>query len=140
MKYVKVKINLSLKHGFKGTRFYAIWGGMKSRCTNPNKDGYERYGGRGIKICKKWNNFINFKNDMYNLYLEHCLEFGIQNTTIDRIDSNKNYCKENCRWATMKEQSRNTSTNRIITYDGKSKTIVEWAEYLDYKRSYTFCP
>ena len=97
----------SIKHGFKGTRFYNIWNTMKQRCFNKNKDNYMYYGGRGISVCDNWLDFINFKNDMYESYIIHLDIFDEKNTTIDRIDFNKNYCKENCKWSTLSEQNKN---------------------------------
>ena len=78
---------------------------IKSRCNNPNNAKYHRYGGRGIKNL--WNSFEEFKNDMYESYLEHRKNNSY--SSIDRIDNDGNYCKENCKWADYKEQSRNNT-------------------------------
>jgi hypothetical protein len=106
-------------HGMTKSRFHNIWLGMKNRCLNPNVKAYPRYGGKGIKVCDEWLNFINFKNDMYDLYLEHCNKYGEKDTTLDRIDSEGDYCKANCKWSTYKEQALNRTTNIKLFIGGK---------------------
>ena len=101
------------------TRTYKRWAGMLQRCTNENRPDYNYYGNRGIRVCDKWLNFKGFYEDMGD-----CPE----KLTLDRIDTNGNYCKENCRWADRKTQSRNTRKNRIITFNGQTKCVSEWAE------------
>lgn len=96
-----------VKHGMSRTRFYGIWGGIKSRCYNKNHKDFKLYGGKGIKMSNNWLKFENFRDDMYKSYLEHCKKFSIKNTTIDRIDGHKDYYKINCRWATIQEQADN---------------------------------
>lgn len=111
----------SPKHGKNATRLYEIWTGMKNRCSNPNNHSYNFYGGRGIKVCEQWNEYLNFKT--------WAIENGYSdNLSLDRIDVNGNYCPENCRWATIKEQMRNTRANHKIKFNGKEKTMAEWAE------------
>jgi hypothetical protein len=121
----------SITHGLRRTRFYRIWSHLKERCLNKNTKNYNDYGGRGIKL--KWQSFEQFKEDMYESYLDHVKEFGEKQTTIDRIDNNGNYCKENCRWVNQKIQQNNKRTNHFIEYKGQVKTIAEWAEELNIK-------
>ena len=113
-------------HKMSNTRFYRIFDHLNQRCNNPKSDHYLYYGGRNIKCL--WNNFIEFRDDMYESYLEHVEEFGEKETTIDRIDNGGNYCKENCRWSTRKQQSRNLRNNVFLTCNGVTKTLPEWAE------------
>jgi hypothetical protein len=101
-------------HGLSKTRFYRIWFAMKRRCTEESNEHFKKYYiDRGITLCNEWFGFEKFKSDMYEPYLKHVSEFGEANTSIDRIDNNKGYCTENCRWATRKEQSLNRRNVRI---------------------------
>ena len=113
-----VKRNIeNKKHGLSGTRFYAIWNGMKDRCFNTNSKLYNNHGGRGITVCERWTeNFDNFKDDMYELYLKHFNENG-KNTSIERINVNGNYNIDNCKWATSKEQAQNR--RNTVSYNGE---------------------
>lgn len=97
---------------------------MKQRCSNPKNPAYKYYGGRGIKVCERWKVFDNFLSDM-----------GERPTgmKLDRINNDGNYELSNCRWATHKEQCRNMSNNRLLTLNGVTKCIAEWAEFLKIK-------
>jgi hypothetical protein len=119
------------KHRDSFTRFYRIWSSMKMRCINKNRDSYKYYGGKGIKICERWFEYMNFKNDMYDSYLMHIKEYGEKNTSLDRMGNNSNYCKENCRWATLREQANNKRNSLFIEYNGERKTLSQWCEVLD---------
>lgn len=92
-------------HGMSKTRFYKIWKSMRKRCNNPVGNRFDYYGGKGIKV--EWITFEQFRDDMYKSYLSHIDEHGEKNTTIDRKDGEKNYSKENCRWATYQVQASN---------------------------------
>jgi hypothetical protein len=115
----EMTIKRSTTHGMSRTRPYDIWCGMIKRCLNPKAEDYKNYGGRGIKVCERWNKFDNFWEDMKSDYSD--------NLTIDRIDNNGNYEPSNCKWSTMKEQNNNRRDNIIIKYQGKKNTISEWA-------------
>ena len=90
-----------------GTRFYTIWASMKQRCLNKNASNFGRYGGRGITLDKRWLIFNNFFDDMYSEYLSHVKRFTEFNTTLERVNNNLSYSKDNCRWATYLEQRHN---------------------------------
>ena len=106
----------------KSTHLYSVWDGMKERCYNRNKAYYHRYGGRGITMCDEWHySFEAFQSWAYeNGYRE--------DLTIDRIDNDKGYCPENCRWVTIKEQSNNKENNHYLTFRGETKTLMQWSE------------
>ena len=105
-------------------KIYKAWWAMKDRCNNPYSSMYKHYGGRGITVCKEW-------EESFHNFLEWSLENGYRSDlSIDRIDNNKGYSPGNCRWATWKEQSRNRRCNRLITYNGETKCVSEWAEEL----------
>lgn len=120
-------------HGMGGTHFYSIWTDMKTRIINKGSKGYRDYGGRGIKIL--WKGFESFKEDMYNDYIFHVNRAGQSNTTIERIDVDGDYSKENCRWATKQEQGKNKRNSRFITFGGKRKTAMDWSRDLGIPRS-----
>lgn len=116
----------STTHGMKGTRTYRCWQGMKARCYNKNVLGYKNYGARGITVCERWRDSIeNF-----------CADMGPapKGLTLERLDNNKGYSPENCKWATRKEQNRNSRHNRMICYGGRTLCLAEWAEELGVKR------
>ncbi len=109
-------------HGSTNTRLYGVWKTMKTRCFNPNHDYFKGYGGRGITICKEWiHNFAAFR--------DWAMSNGYRNgLSIERKDNNGNYEPSNCKWATPKEEARNTHRNHTLTAFGETKTIAAWVE------------
>lgn len=116
-------------HKKSKTRLYAVWGGIKARCSNPKCEAFKNYGGRGIKFCKDWVFYENFE--------KWALNNGYSNNlTIDRIDNNGNYEPDNCRWVTIKKQCNNRRNNRHIEYNGKIFTIAEICDILNLPYQY----
>ena len=104
-------------------RLRKTWRSMKDRCFNPKNARYPRYGARGITVCEDWMSFDSFK--------KWAMESGYtDDLTIDRVDNDGDYCPENCRWVDMKTQCNNRSTNHLLTLDGRTQTISEWAREL----------
>jgi hypothetical protein len=101
---------------------WTAWQNMKRRCDDPKNNRYAIYGGRGIAYDPCWKQFLNFKADM-----EETWQRGL---TLERKDVNGNYCKDNCKWATRKEQMRNKRANHRLTLNGVCKSVAEWAEAL----------
>jgi hypothetical protein len=99
---------------------YAAWIGMRDRCRNPKSVSFHQYGARGITICDRW-------FDSFEAFVSDIGPRPSMLHSVDRIDNNKGYCKENCRWATQIEQQNNTRANKTITHDGRTLTIAEWA-------------
>ena len=107
-------------HGKCKTTEYPTWVSMKSRCYTKSNIGFPYYGGRGIIVCDRWlHSFENFLTDM-----GHKPGAGY---SLDRIDPNGNYCPENCRWSTREVQDNNRRSNTILTFDGKTQTVAQWA-------------
>ena len=119
---------VNTKHGHKRTnnvsRVYSTWISMKRRCHSPKCKHYLDYGGRGITVCDRWQKFENFLEDMGEPW---------KGMSIDRIDVNGNYELSNCRWATKKEQANNTRRNHLLTLNGRTQTMTQWAEEIGIK-------
>ena len=124
-KSVELQDKTRVKHGLSNTRLFKIWQGMKARCYNSKTVGYEKYGGRGITMCVEWfNDFMSFYNwSMENGYSD--------NLSIDRIDVNGNYEPSNCRWADIETQANNKTNNVVISHNGETMNLSQWAKKLD---------
>lgn len=107
-------------HGESKTKIYAIWSGMLTRCENPNYHRYKDYGGRGISVCLEWHSFERFKHDMGDR--------PSKLHTLGRVDNNGPYSKENCRWESRTQQAGNRRSNRLITHNGITMIMKEWAK------------
>ena len=118
---------LNIRHGFSKTRFHHIWLGIRHRCNQKSEKYRKYYLNKGIKCI--WKSFEEFRDDMYDSYLIHIKRFGKKNTSIDRIDNNGNYCRENCRWATPKEQVFNSSHVKWIEFLGEKRSQRYWSKH-----------
>lgn len=110
------------KHGMSRSKMYQSWLSMKQRCCNPNFEDFHNYGGRGITICDRW--LMSFENFLFDMGLMP--ENG--NYTLERINNNKGYYPDNCKWETFKNQQRNRRNNHVISYNGESLTVAEWGD------------
>ena len=106
---------------------WQAWRNMRQRCLDPGFKDYHNYGGGGITFCERWATYTNFLEDMGRM--------PAAGYTLERIDNNRGYCKENCRWATMSDQGKNTRRIRYLTHDGKTLSLAEWSRATGIKRS-----
>jgi hypothetical protein len=113
-------IGKNITHYHSKTKLYKVWIDIKSRTTNPNKWEYKNYGGRGIVMCDEWSDFLNF----YNWAMDNNYSPSLQ---IERINNSESYSPSNCKWATRREQNSNKRTNRIIIYDSKRFSAIQFA-------------
>lgn len=112
------------KHGMSKTRVYKIWKSIHFRCNNPNSNSYKNYGGRGITVCKEWDTFEEFyKWALNNGYSDEL--------TIDRINNDKGYSPDNCRWADLHTQARNRRNTIYLEHDGVTKPLADWCDLLN---------
>lgn len=118
------KLNGNPTHNEIHTRLYSIWGNMCNRCSNPNNPAWNNYGGRGIKVCKEWLKYECFRDWAYANGYNNDL-------TLDRINNDDGYTPSNCRWVDDYIQANNKRNNHLITYNGVTKTIAEWALYFE---------
>jgi hypothetical protein len=109
-------------HGLSNTRLFRIWIHIKNRCNNPKDENYKHYGARNIKVCTEW------EQDFKTFYDWANTNGYTDKLSIDRIDNNKGYSPDNCRWVTAKIQANNTRWNHIVELNGISHTISEWAD------------
>lgn len=107
-------------HGLNGTPEHIVWTSMRGRCLNPNNHAYSSYGGRGIDICPRWDDFLLFLEDM-----------GAKPSRVHSLERKNNdlgYSPENCVWATRREQANNRRSSRWITFNGETRTLAQWAD------------
>lgn len=115
-------------HGESNTRLYTIWENMINRTTNSKSKDYKNYGGRGITVCQEWKNFLNFK--------EWALNNGYsEELTIDRMENDKGYSPDNCRWADRETQDNNKRQTIMLLYKGKMQSAEQWAKEYNINRS-----
>lgn len=120
----RINLTAAHKHKMAGTRLYRKWQDMKNRCYNSRVHRYERYGGRGIQVCKQW-------RDSFEPFRDWALANGYAGDLgLDRIDNDGNYEPSNCRWVKAKVQNNNRSTTHLIAFGGKTQSIMQWAEEL----------
>lgn len=114
-------------HGKSKTPTWYSWCQMRQRCDNPNNKNYYHYGGRGIAYAPEWKSFEQFVADMGMAH---------KGMTLDRIDCDQGYSKNNCRWVTKQEQQRNKRTSRWFTYNGETKLLCDWEKLLGRSKGY----
>lgn len=123
---------LQFRHGHwsnkKASPEWTAWNQMRQRCSNPKNSSFKRYGARGIVVCERWQKFENFLADMGPKPVGPKRFFSVE-----RKNNNGNYEPSNCKWATQTEQSNNRRSNRIVSWNGVTKTVTQWASELGIK-------
>lgn len=112
----------NIKHGRHGTLTYARWRSMMQRCYGKNASNYKHYGALGIAVCERWHDFAVFLEDM-----GECASLSM---TLDRIDNSNGYEPGNCRWVTQAEQNKNRSYCVLLTFNGATKNVTDWADHI----------
>jgi hypothetical protein len=107
---------------------FKTWSTMIDRCERPTHQNYASYGGRGITVCQRW-------KDSFESFLKDMGQKPTPKHSIDRIDNNKGYSPENCRWATQREQNRNRRNNHVVTHEGKTMVLSDWADARGWNRN-----
>ena len=112
-------------HNGTNERLYLVWMAMLNRCTNQNDDHYKYYGGRGIKVCDEWKDYVAFRQWAYNSGYNSDAPYG--DCTIERYDKDGDYCPNNCGWESINVQANNKSNNRFISFQGETHTLAQWS-------------
>lgn len=115
---------INLKHGMTRTPIYAIWRSMMNRCHLPSNHAFGRYGGRGINVCQRWQDFEQFYADM---------GAAPEGMSLDRVNNDGDYSPENVVWATAKQQANNRRSNVVLEHSGKKQTMQQWCDELGLK-------
>jgi hypothetical protein len=135
LEYYSKNKDKNKKSEFRDNQLAKTYYVIKKRCSLTAINVDKKYADRGIKC--EWDSYKDFKNDMYESYMKHLNIYGRKQTTIDRIDNDGNYCKENCRWATRTEQTNNRKNMILYTFNGKTLNCQEWDRELGLSRGVT---
>ena len=111
-------------HGMSDTRTYYVWKLMRQRCSKPTDKDFHNYGARGITVCDRWQDFRNFLADMGE---------KPEGYSIERVDNNKGYSPDNCKWIPMSQQARNRRMVRYLTIDGITHNLSDWCRHFGIK-------
>jgi hypothetical protein len=128
--------NANRRHGGRYDRLHSVWSNMKNRCYNPNYAEFKDYGGRGITVCDEWLNYPEFKAWAISAGYNQSVKRGV--LTLDRIDINKGYSPDNCRFVDMYVQANNKQNNIRYSVDGKEHTLAEWSKILNIDYDYLY--